>query len=123
MVKLNYITDMCSFRPRNGRIILLVLFEQWDPGINHAFNSLVYLLEKRFRMAVNNVDMKKTWYLDNKLPISEAIGGVVHTRVHGWRYNDLMFIHVLLPDDLWCISYVSWYRHGICHRVAKESGS
>jgi hypothetical protein len=40
MVKLNYITDMCSFRPRNGRIILLVLFEQWDPGINHAFSSL-----------------------------------------------------------------------------------
>jgi hypothetical protein len=106
MGKLNYITCMCYFGLKNGRIIFAVLFEQCDPGINHAFNSLVYLLEKRFRMAVNNVDMKKTWYLDNKLPISEAIGGVVHTRVHGWRYNDLMFI---LPDDAWCISYVQTY--------------
>jgi hypothetical protein len=58
MGKLNYITCMCYFGLKNGRIIFAVLFEQCDPGINHAFNSLVYLLEKRFRMAVNNVDMK-----------------------------------------------------------------
>lgn len=82
-------SDICAC-PLTLQVKNYELTAQWDPGTNHVFSNLIYLVDKRGRLSVHNDEMTKGWYLGNKFQIPEATCGLVYIGLSGCREEALL---------------------------------